>query len=259
MILFLCSSQREAAALTAACDHRNWAAYNCTTIREFRPLAEKIQPRAIVVRHRLLDGYSDDVFALLNNIASAGRPRVIVLMSADRTTQLEARQIALGADCVLHDPVRTDILFEYLARYRKTPAVSGRDAGSHQASFAFAGAEVFVHEHRIVFGKRSAHIAPQEAALLLVLAHAGEELVPYPVLYSDLFGRRFDGDTSNCRVLLGKLAASFKRLGIALRPFIQVIPKSGYRYVPPPSPSSRQPDAWRKKPTHPLRKAKRRA
>src|SRR4051812_19884026 len=108
MILFACSSNREATALAATCAHRSWASYTCATVREFRPLMDKVQPRVVVARHRLIDGYSDDILACLKSLPFAIRPRMIVLMSADRTALTEARQIALGADCVLHDPVRTE-------------------------------------------------------------------------------------------------------------------------------------------------------
>lgn len=235
MILFLSSSNREAAALASACDHRSWTAYTCATVHEFHLLAEKIQPRAVVVRHRLLDGYSDDILANLKRMPVEIRPRVIVLMSADRTAQTEARQIALGADCVLHDPVRVEILLEYLARYRLRTEFSNIHLNGERVLFSFAGAQVYPREHRLVRGKQSLHIAPQEVALLSILSNAPDEVVPYPVLYSDLFSRRFAGDTANCRVLLGKLSASFNRLGIELKPFIQVIPKSGYLYSPTPA------------------------
>jgi DNA-binding response OmpR family regulator len=235
MILFVSSSNREAAALVTACDHRSWAAYICPTVREFHPLTEKIQPRAIVVRHRLLDGYSDDILASLNSMPPAARPRIIVLMSADRTAQTEARQIALGADCVLHDPVRMEILLEYLAKYRiAAEASSGRNK-NQKASFRFAGAEVHPQEHRLVRDMQSLRLSPQEIALLSILHNASGKVVPYHVLYGDLFTRRFEGDTANCRVLLGKLSASFNRIGIELKPFIQVIPKSGYLYLPKPA------------------------
>lgn len=235
MILFVSSSNREAAALATACDHRSWAAYICPTVREFHPLTEKIQPRAIVVRHRLLDGYSDDILASLNGMPSVARPRVIVLMSADRTAQTEARQIALGADCVLHDPIRMEILLEYLAKYRIPAEVSAGRANGQRASFHFAGAEVHPQEHRLVRGTQSLRLSPQEVALLNILSNARGKVVTYHVLYGDLFTRRFEGDTANCRVLLGKLSASFSRLGIELKPFIQVIPKSGYLYMPKPA------------------------
>ena len=49
------------------------------------------------------------------------------------------------------------------------------------------------------------------------------------------FGRRFRGDTSNLRVLLGKLTASAVSLGISLQKWVEVIPKLGYRYRRPRS------------------------
>jgi len=259
MILFVSSSNREASALAATCEHRFWASYTCATVREFRPLTEKIQPRAVVVRHRLLDGYSDDILACLKRMPSTARPRVIVLMSADRTAQIEARQIALGADCVLHDPVRTEILLEYLARYRIPTESPAAHSPKTRTSFSFAGAEVYPQEHRLVRGKQSLHLAPQEVALLNILSNTSGKVVPYPILYCDLFGRRFDGDTANCRVLLGKLSASFDRLGIELKPFIQVIPKSGYLYSPKPPRSKLRAPASKAQPKRHLGKTKRRA
>jgi len=234
MILFISSSNREAAALATACDHRSWASYSCATVREFRPLTERIRPRAIVVRQRLIDGYSDDIFVSLRATPAATRPRVIVLMSADRSTPAEARQIALGADCVLHDPVRMEILLEYLAKYRLPVETHAPHSSGRRVAFSVAGVDVYPQEHRIARGKRSLHVAPQEIALLRILADTPDEVVPYEILYGDLLGRRFEGDTTNCRVLLGKVSASFKRLQIDLRSFIQVIPKSGYLYSPVP-------------------------
>ena len=237
MILFVCNSNREAAALTTVCDHRAWAAYSCTTIREFRSLTAKIHPRTIVVRHRLIDGYSDDIFAVLRETPLRLRPKVIVLMSADRSAQTEARQIALGADCALHDPVRMEVLLAYLAKYRLPAEPTARLSKGMRTSFSIAGVEVYPDEHRIARGKLSHRIAPQEVALLRILSIAAKEVVPYPVLYGELFGRRFDGDTSNCRVLLCKVLASFHLLRVELKPFIQVIPKSGYLYSPGPTKS----------------------
>ena len=205
MILFICSSNREAAALSTVCDHRAWATYSCATIREFKPLAAKIRPHAIVVRHRLIDGYSDDIFAALRETPLRHRPKVIVLMSAERTAPAEARQIALGADCVLHDPVRMEILLEYLARYRLPAETSANPFSGTRASFSIAGVEVYPDEHYITRGDLRHHIAPQEVALLRILSSATNQVVPYAVLYGELFGRRFEGDTSNCRVLLCKV------------------------------------------------------
>ena len=234
MILIVSSSSKETTLLTALCDHRTWPSHCCLTLREFIPTMERVRPRAVVVRQRLLDGYSDDVLSCLQHDPAAIRPRVIVLMGAGSTAQAEARQLALGADCVLHDPVRTEIFLEYLAKYRNPIESPVVQRPGQTTSFRVAGIEVFPHEHRIVRHKKSLHVAPQEIALLRLLARSPNEVVPYPVLYGDLFSRRFGGDTANCRVLLGKVSASFKRLGVDLRASIQVIPKSGYLYVPMP-------------------------
>jgi DNA-binding response OmpR family regulator len=255
MILFVSSSGKESAALVTACDHRSWTSYACTSAREFRPLAEKIQPRVIVVRHRLLDGYSDDVLVDLKELPARVRPRVIVLMTADRSARAEARQISLGADCVLHDPVRTEILFEYLAKYRTPPETLSPQSQGRSVSFSVAGVEVLPHEHRMVRGGVSRHLAPQEVALLRLLASAADEVVPYPVLYSQLFARRFDGDTSNCRVLLCKVLTSFKKLGVELKPFIHVIPKSGYLFTPAEAGNPRKTQkSWHRSHTRPQRR-----
>jgi DNA-binding response OmpR family regulator len=206
-----------------------------------------------VVRHRLLDGYSDDVLADLKGLTVRACPRVIVLMTADRDAHTEARQVSLGADCVLHDPVRSEILFEYLAKYRAQPGDPTLATSGSHVSFSIAGAEVHPHEHRMVRGDRARHLAPQEVALLRLLASAPNEVVPYAVLYGELFARRFDGDTSNCRVLLCKVLNSFKDLGIELKPYIQVIPKSGYLYSPAAVTSRKK--APRSRRQHPVRQS----
>jgi DNA-binding winged helix-turn-helix (wHTH) protein len=66
--------------------------------------------------------------------------------------------------------------------------------------------------------------------LVELLAHSGGELLTYECLYSDILGRSFRGDTSNMRVLLGKLTASLQPIGIGVRRWVEVIPKTGYRY-----------------------------
>jgi len=128
-----------------------------------------------------------------------------------------------------------EILLEYLTKYRLPAETPGRSPKGIRTSFSIAGVEVYPDEHRIARGKLSHRIAPQEVALLRILSIGANEVVPYPVLYGELFGRRFDGDTSNCRVLLCKVLASFQLLRIELKPFIQVIPKSGYLYSPRPT------------------------
>ena len=98
-------------------------------------------------------------------------------------------------------------------------------------SYEFAGVTIFPHEQRMVRLHRSIHVAPQEIELLRLLSRSFGKVVPYPVLYAEIFHQRFAGDTANSRVLLGKATASFKRLGINLRSFIEVIPKSGFLYT----------------------------
>jgi two-component system KDP operon response regulator KdpE len=230
MILIVSHSPKEAELLAALCNHRTWPCYHTTTVRRSIPLIEKIRPRAIVVRHRLVDGYSDDLVAHLGSALSPARPRIIVLMAADRTIQAEARQIGLGADCVLHDPVNLPLLMEYLGRFRGS-STAPRPPTSH-SSFNCAGVEVHPVERRISLQARSIRVAPKEIEFLQILTRTPGVVVPYPVLYADLFGRQFSGESANCRVLLGKTAASFRRLGVDLRKSIQVIPKFGYLYKP---------------------------
>lgn len=230
MILLVSSSAREAALLTALCEQRSWPCQACTTVAEFVQLAEKNELRAVVVRQRLRDGYSDDILAALERIEAALMTRAIVLVPADCSIRQEARQVALGADCVLRDPVRMEVLLEYLNRYRAE--ARGAPARVSPLCHEFAGVQVFPHEHRLVRLEQSIHVAPQEIGLLRLLTRSAGKVVPYPVLYSELFNQRFAGDTANCRVLLGKVTASFRQLGVDLRAFVEVIPKSGYLYAP---------------------------
>lgn len=67
--------------------------------------------------------------------------------------------------------------------------------------------------------------------LVQILHRASGRVVPYDTLYAELFARRYEGDTANCRVLLAKADAAFRRLGVNLRKYIKVIPKSGYMYA----------------------------
>lgn len=230
MILIVSHSPKEAELLAALCNHRAWPCYHTTTVRRSIPLIEQVCPRAIVVRHRLIDGYSDDLVAHLNSALSSTRPRVIVLMAADRTIQAEARQIGLGADCVLHDPVNLQVLMEYLGRFRGSSVA--KLPSTALSSFRCAGVEVHPLERRISRQAQSVRVAPKEIEFLQILSRTPGVVVPYPVLYADLFGRQFAGESANCRVLLGKTAASFKKLGVDLRTSIQVIPKFGYLYKP---------------------------
>jgi DNA-binding response OmpR family regulator len=230
VIFIVSSSSREAELLATLCEQRSWPCQGCTTVSEFNKLAEKTNPRVVVARLRLQDGYSDDILASLKLLPVFPLPHVIVLAPADCSTRQEARQVALGADCVMRDPVRTEVMLEYLGKYRIKPTGTATTAEVSPLCYEFAGVQVFPHEHRLVRLKQSIHVAPQEMEFLRVLAHSVGKVVPYPVLYTELFNQRFAGDTANCRVLLGKVTTSFRQLGVDLRSFIEVIPKSGYLY-----------------------------
>ena len=154
---------------------------------------------------------------------------MIVLAPANFTIEKEARQIALGADCVLRDPVRIDVLAEYLARYRSLP--SERAVGPvPAASFEFGGAHVFPQEHRIKRNDVSIRATPQVIEFLRILSRSPGRVVSYQTLYAELLGRAFAGDTVNMRVLLGRTAVTLRRIGINLRELIHIIPKVGYQY-----------------------------
>jgi DNA-binding winged helix-turn-helix (wHTH) protein len=155
-----------------------------------------------------------------------------VLIGAESSSRHEARQIALGADCVQRDPVRTDVLAEYLAHFQcaETPAPPPRPA----ESFRFAAATVFPLELRLAHGARTTSIAPRELELIELLHDQSGQVVTYEALYRQILGRRFTGETSNLRVLLGKVARSFSRIRLRVRSTISVIPKTGYRYDAPP-------------------------
>ncbi len=239
MIIIVSNSTREAALLNALCDQRAWPAQACGTLTEFKKLAERNEVRAVVVRQRLREDYSDDLLATLKELEATSRPRVIVLVPADCSIRLEARQVALGADCVLRDPVRMEVLLEYLAKYRTESRGALAPALASPLCYEFAGVQVFPHEHRLVRLEQSTHVAPKEIELLQLLARSAGKVVPYPVLYCEVFKQLFAGDTANSRVLLGKVTTSFRRVGVDLRRHIEVIPKSGYLYSPaaPTTPS----------------------
>jgi len=231
MILIVSNSTREASLLTALCEHRSWPAHACATMAEFTKLAEVSIPRVVVIRHRVGDGYSDDLFSWLKMSTCRPPPRVIVLVPANCSIQQEARQVALGGDNVMRDPLRLEVLLEYLAKYRlrrdeTKPPVRPRPV------YDFAGVRVVPHEHRLEKSGKTVQASRQVIALLRLLHHRNGQVAPYPTLYSELFNRRFDGDTANCRVLLAKAAASFAHLHVDLRAYIRVIPKSGYLYTP---------------------------
>ena len=234
MIAIVSPAAPERAALAALCASRGWVTTECDSLRALKQLLGRIRPRIVLTRRRLGDGFSDDVLAALAAAGHLTTVKVIILVSASTPPAVEARQVALGADCVQRDPVRTDVLAEYLAKYQRqlprlrreaTPAVVPKP-------FQFAGARVDPVARQIQRGPKAVHLTPHEVALAELLAESRGGLVAYETLYSEILGRRFRGDTSSMRVLLGKLGVSARGVGVALREWVEVIPKLGYRYRP---------------------------
>ncbi len=228
VIIVASSMPTDAAALVALCESGGWSAKLCTSVRAVVRQVHREVPKVIVARQRMEDGYSDDVICALTELKVLSRLRLIVLVNAGTTASRQARQVALGADCVLRDPVSADLLLAYLSKYlSETKSV-------HTAPLArrvpFAGATWQAAECKLTFAGRYVILTPREKLLLELLAHSGGEVVSYETMFSEILGRRYQGDTSNLRVLLGRLSASMENLGIALRDWIQVIPKTGYRY-----------------------------
>jgi DNA-binding response OmpR family regulator len=224
----------ERAALAALCASRGWVTAECDSLRALRQLLGRVRPRIVLTRRRLGDGFSDDVMSALAAVGQLATVKVIVLVAASTPAAVEARQVALGADCVQRDPVRTDVLVEFLAKYQQQAPRLRRVAplAVVPKPFQVAGARIDPVARRIWRGKKTVHLTPHEVALAELLAESRGGLVAYETLFSEILGRRFRGDTSSMRVLLGKLAASAKSVGVALRDSVEVIPKLGYRYRP---------------------------
>jgi len=173
------------------------------------------------------------IAALKNSAAPQSGAKVLVLAGAGTPAAHEARQLALGADHVLRDPVRTDVLLEYLSRFQRRPAPARKTPRRRATSFRFAGARLLPLERSIEYAGRTASLTPREVQLAELLVESTGTVVTYTTLYSEILGRRFRGDTGNLRVLLGKLDASLRSIGIFLRKHVEVIPKTGYRYSAP--------------------------
>lgn len=231
MILIVSSRAGEADVFSALCTQHNWTNHACKTVSAFVRAATDLTPRVVVTRQRLDDGYSDDILNHLGRSAGKHFSRVVILASADFPPKEEARQVSLGADHVFRDPVRIEVLLELLQRYQRLPRATDHVDQPSNQDYEFAGARVFPRELRLERGKRSVATTPKVIELTRTLHRAAGRVVPYTTLYDDLFGRRFTGDTANSRVLLAKAAADFQRVGIDLRSHIEVIPKSGYRYI----------------------------
>jgi DNA-binding response OmpR family regulator len=235
LIAIVSSSAAERSALAALCTGRGWPVVECDSLRAMRRLLRTARPRVVIVRRELGDGYADAVITAL--AASGAQPvaRIIVLLERGGASNHESRQLALGADHVLRDPVRADVLAEYVEKYlahaRRAPAPKTRTA-VHPRSFRFTGATIFPVERELRHGRRSAHLTPREVQLAELLAESPGEVISYATLYDEILRSRFRGDTGSMRVLLARLDASFRSAGLRLRHHVKVIPKAGYRYSP---------------------------
>jgi two-component system KDP operon response regulator KdpE len=200
----------------------------CRSLRQFNSLLERMAPALVITRLRLTDGYSDDVLASLARLRFLPEIAVIVIAEADCTQKQEARQLRLGADSVLKDPLKPDVLLEYSAKFlrdfrrplAKTPV---------SREFDLAGATIIPDLHQLRLRGKKIKLSPKETELARILAEFRGRVATYDFIYSELFSRTFSGDTANLRVLFGKLVSSFRKLRIDLRAVVQVLPKSGYR------------------------------
>lgn len=233
MVAIVSSSARERAAFASLCTERGWPSTECGSLRAFRRLLHDTVPKVVLSRHKVADAYSDDVLAALISSGGFAETRMIVLLEAGSSAAQEARQIALGANSVLRDPVRTDVLVAYLEKYWSEVAIQHL-AERHRLSpidtFPFAGATVHPLERRIEHGRLHVKVTPRELELIKFLFEARGHVVTYQTLYTEMLARTFRGDTSNLRVLFGRLVASFRTIRVPLRHHIEVIAKTGYRY-----------------------------
>jgi DNA-binding response OmpR family regulator len=231
VIIIASSSPREARALALLIENRLRPTRTCASLGQLKTQLRKIPPAVVVTRTNLADGYSDDLLALLSKAELLPGTRVIVLARADCTPRQEARQLSLGADCVLKDPLRPEVLLEYIAKFLRTPQVPARRLPPAE-QILLAGATILPDQQQMHYAGRAVHLTPREIELARLLAESPGRTITYHFLYSELFNRTFSGDTVNLRVLLGKLVSSYRKLGIDLRALIRVTPKSGYCYLP---------------------------
>jgi DNA-binding response OmpR family regulator len=187
------------------------------------------------MRHRISDGYSDDIIALLAKIGTAHSTRVIILVPAGTPSAIEARQLRLGADCVLRDPIRWEVMLAYIEKYIATAEIMRGNERSIDVEFI--GAMMNPGDRTLKIGARAVILTPREALLVELLSGHADRVVSYELLYSEILRRKFEGDTSNMRVLLAKLDASMEKIGLSLRASVKVIPKMGYKYERRTAPS----------------------
>lgn len=231
MIAIASSSAPERNALVALCEAQGWVTIECNSVRATLRTLRRHRPRVLVARHRLEDGFSDDLIAAFDTSTGPVATKLIILLEAGIPSSIEVRQVMLGADCVLRNPIRTDVLTAYIGKYLKSaPASKTPRAGSEAAPIEFCGALFAPVERTLHLGQKRISLTPREALLIEMLTQSSGVVASYERLYGEILGRRFQGDTSNMRVLLGKLATSCRSIGVSIRPHVQVIPKTGYRY-----------------------------
>ena len=185
----LSSAGRERSALVTLSESAGWVATEAGGLREARRLLARQSPRVILARHQLSDGFADH---LLREIGpeTPGRPRLIILASPGLAAAEEARQISLGADCVLRDPVRSEVLLAYLARYLRRKEQDRSASARAPSVLAFAGGELRPEDRTLRLRRATRTLTPREAALAEVLAARPGELVTYETLYGEVLGRR---------------------------------------------------------------------
>lgn len=231
MIAIACSGATERTALVSLCEANGWPTIECHSVRATLRSLRRHQPRVVVMRHRLEDGYSDDVIAAFESREQRLTTKLIVLLDAGVPSSVEVRQVGLGADCVLRNPIRTDVLIAYIVNYLKaSPPVWSSIARTGDGTIDFCGGTFAPVARTLRHGKNLISLTPREAVLIELLTQFPGTVASYERMYGEVLGRRYLGDTSNMRVLLGKLAASCRAIGMEIRSRIQVIPKTGYRY-----------------------------
>ncbi len=231
MIAIISSSTSELTALTGLCASHGWVALACESLQAATRLMRRSRPQIMVVRHTVADGFSDHLLMDLSASQRLPATRVIVLVGARVSTSTEARQINLGADCVLRDPFRLELLLAYLAKYQRDPRPATAPVRPVPVDLIhFAGGTLRLAERKLQRGPRSTLLTPREVELVDHLVAAAGEVVSYETLYGEILRRPFTGDTSNMRVLLRKLANSAAAIGLPVRRWVEVIPKLGYRY-----------------------------
>lgn len=240
MIAVVSSSRSERLALSALCTSRGWTASDFDSVHTSLRQFNRFIPKVILLRHKLADGYSDDIMPKVRLCPGGPETKIIVLVDVSLSSVAEARQLSLGADCVLRDPVRSEILTAYVEKFLASQAgrkISRRS--EHRDVLIIAGACLCISDRSLRRSRQKTQVTPKEAELAESLCHSRGEVIRYESLYSDVLGRRFAGDTSNMRVLLGKLSTSFRRIGIDFRRWIEVIPKTGYRLTTLPGAARR--------------------